>query len=318
MAKIVGKKAQEKSNIDTTVNMWVFEEVLEGRKLTEIINTEHENVKYLPGIPLPHNVRAVPDLLEAIKGATILIFVVPHQFIEGLCNQMKGHVDPGAKAVSLIKGVNVKEGDEGGLGLISQMISETLDIDVSVLMGANIANEVAAERFCESTVGYNVKENGELFRDLFDTPYFRITAIQDVAGVELCGALKNVVAVAAGLVDGLDLGNNTKAAIIRIGLMEMKRFAIHFYGGVREETFFESCGVADVITTCLGGRNRRISEARVRTGKVRIRGRKGKKGEEDGDVSHSTNYLLLLYPFICACYPLSSSSLSGEYTGIVL
>ncbi|RKP11922.1 NAD-dependent glycerol-3-phosphate dehydrogenase, partial [Piptocephalis cylindrospora] len=106
MAKIVGKKAlEENNNIDTAVNMWVFEETIEGRKLTDIINTEHENIKYLPGIPLPPNVRAIPNLLEAIEGATVLIFVVPHQFIEGLCAQMKGHTAPGARAISLIKGV---------------------------------------------------------------------------------------------------------------------------------------------------------------------------------------------------------------------
>lgn len=134
-------------------------------------------------------------------------------------------------------------------------------------MGANIANEVAKEQFCEATIGCRIPAHGELFKKIFHTPYFRMNIVEDVYGVELCGALKNCVAIGAGIVDGLKLGDNTKAAIIRIGLMEMKKFAQTFYPGVKNDTFFESCGIADLITTCSGGRNRKVAEARVITGK---------------------------------------------------
>ncbi|KPP63843.1 hypothetical protein Z043_117862 [Scleropages formosus] len=144
-----------------------------------------------------------------------------------------------------------------------------MGIDVSVLMGANIANEVAAEKFCETTIGSKVMENGLLFKELLQTPNFRITVVSDADTVELCGALKNIVAVGAGFCDGLRCGDNTKAAVIRLGLMEMIAFAKLFNknGAVSSATFLESCGVADLITTCYGGRNRRVAEAFATTGK---------------------------------------------------
>ncbi|XP_060714366.1 glycerol-3-phosphate dehydrogenase 1b isoform X2 [Tachysurus vachellii] len=246
--------------------MWVFEEMVNGRKLTEIINTEHENVKYLPGHKLPPNVVAVPDLLEAVKGADILIFVIPHQFVKRTCDTIKGHIKSDAVGMSLLQGV-----DEGpdGLKLISDVIKEKLGINMTVLMGANLANEVAEGKFCETTIGCKSKEHGPLLKELMQTTNFRVTVVEESDVVEICGALKNIVAVGAGFCDGLGFGDNTKAAVIRLGLMEMIAFARIFCTSstVSPATFLESCGVADLITTCYGGRNRKIGEAFAKTGK---------------------------------------------------
>ncbi|KAG5267584.1 hypothetical protein AALO_G00223350 [Alosa alosa] len=265
IAKIVGHNVKANNRFDPMVNMWVFEEMINGKKLTEIINTEHENVKYLPGHKLPKNVVAVPEITDAVKGADILVFVLPHQFIRKLCDQMKAHVKPGMIGISLIKGID--EGPEG-LRLISDIIREKLEADISVLMGANIANEVADEKFCETTIGAKTEANGHIFKELLQTPNFRITVVRESDTVELCGALKNIVAVGAGFCDGLGLGDNTKSAVIRLGLMEMIAFAKLFCKGpVTSVTFLESCGVADLITTCYGGRNRKVAEAFVQTSK---------------------------------------------------
>ncbi|KAI8874589.1 glycerol-3-phosphate dehydrogenase [NAD+] [Backusella circina FSU 941] len=266
IAKIVGQNTARHSDVfETQVRQWVFEEMIGDQKLTDIINQQHENVKYLKGIPLPTNIIAVPDVVEACRGADLVVFVVPHQFIHGVCEKMKGHLAPNARAISLIKGLEITA---DGTRLFSEEISRILDIPCAALSGANIANEVALEKFCESTIGCVNIADGLLFKQLFDTPYFRINVIQDHVGVQLCGALKNVVAVGAGLSDGLGYGSNTKAAIIRLGLMEMRKFGQTFFGeAVKTETFFESCGAADLITTCNGGRNRKVAEAFVKTGK---------------------------------------------------
>ncbi|GCC37012.1 glycerol-3-phosphate dehydrogenase [NAD(+)], cytoplasmic-like isoform X1 [Chiloscyllium punctatum] len=265
IGKIIGENAAENKMFDSTVYMWVFEELVNGRKLTEIINTEHENVKYLPGCKLPANVVAVPGLLDAARDADILVFVMPHQFIRETCDELKGQIKLSSIGVSLIKGIEV---GSYGLKLISDVIRETLGIEVSVLMGANLANEVAAEKFCESTIGAANIEHGKILKELLQTRNFRLRVVEEADAVEICGALKNVVAMGAGFCDGLGYGDNTKAAVIRLGLMEMIAFVrLHCEGLVPDSIFLESCGVADLIATCYGGRNRKIAEVFAKTGK---------------------------------------------------
>ncbi|XP_065876900.1 glycerol-3-phosphate dehydrogenase [NAD(+)] isoform X2 [Euphorbia lathyris] len=264
-AKLIASNTLNLTSFHDEVRMWVFEETLPtGEKLTDVINRNNENVKYLPGIKLGKNVIADPDLENAVREANMLVFVTPHQFMEGICKRIAGKVKEGVEAISLIKGMEVKM---EGPCMISTLISESLGVNCCVLMGANIANEIAVEKFSEATVGFREnKEIAEKWVRLFSTPYFMVTAVQDVEGVELCGTLKNVVALAAGFVDGLEMGNNTKAAIMRIGLREMRALSKLLFSSVRDTTFFESCGVADLITTCLGGRNRKVAEAFAKNG----------------------------------------------------
>ena len=329
IAKIVAENTAAHPDIfQKDVQMWVFEEEYqvpqaskhydasskfstEKQKLTRLINHFHENVKYLPDISLPSNIIANPSLQESVKDSTILIFNLPHQFIGGLCDQMKGSILPYARGISCIKGVEVSEED---ISLFSESIGEKLGIYVGALSGANIANEVAQEKFCETTVAYDPppmdsrnptpKEgrtpqasqldltqitehkdtkgltskvrltaqpadlpplDHELMHTLFHRPYFHVHVVSDVAGVSLGGALKNIVALAAGFVAGLNWGDNAKAAIMRVGLLEMRKFGKMFFeNSVRTATFTEeSAGVADLITSCSGGRNFRCAKMSV-------------------------------------------------------
>jgi len=260
IARVIGENIKKYTQIfDQTIKMYVYEEMIDGRKLTEIINQEHENVKYLKGFKLPDNIVAVADVVETAKDADILIFVIPHKFVPGVCRPLKGKLKQGSFGISLIKGFG--EGPDGKFLLISNQIQELLGINCAVLMGANLAIEVAQERFCETTIGCQNADDGLILQQLFQNDNFRVRVVPDRTTVEICGALKNIVACAAGFADGMKWGDNTKSAIIRIGLMEIIRFCRLYYGeGLKLSTFLESCGVADLITTCFGGRNRRVSE----------------------------------------------------------
>jgi glycerol-3-phosphate dehydrogenase (NAD+) len=306
--------------------MWVFEEKVEIPKdskhydpssplcqgpqnLTDVINKTNENIKYLPGIPLPKNLHANPSLEDAVKDSSILVFNVPHQFIIRICDQLQGKVLPYARGISCIKGVDV---NEEGVSLFSETIGKKLGIYCGALSGANIATEVAKELFSETTIGYDPPRldskaptptqrspssstvdivsfehkdtsgqfsqvklrplpseypplDHSLLKTLFHRPYFHVRMVDDVAGVALGGALKNIVAIAAGFVDGLGWGDNAKAAVMRVGLLEMVKFGNQFFGAsINSQTFTEeSAGVADMITSCSGGRNFRCAKLSV-------------------------------------------------------
>lgn len=227
------------------VTLWCYEEEINGRKLTEIINTDRENPKYLPGVTLPDNIFATADQ-KHVGECDIAVFVLPHQFLKSVCKDLA--LKKGAIAISLTKGFI-----DDNCTLASEFIASHFGVNCSVLIGANIASEVGKKVLTESTLGCT--KNGDTLTRLFECDYFRVKQHENVKGAELCGALKNVVAVAYGVACGLECGENTKAAILRVGIGEMRAFLQH--QGLSEDVLFESCGVPDLIVTCMAGRNKK-------------------------------------------------------------
>jgi glycerol-3-phosphate dehydrogenase (NAD+) len=267
IARVIAENVDKQPDFDKTVRMWVFDEQVNGESLVNIINAKHENVKYLPGFPLPESIVAIPDVAEVTAKSNLLVFVIPHQFLAGTLKGMIGHVQPGTAAITLIKGVTFL-GDR--IELVSDTIEKSLSIKCGGLMGANIATDIAARDYCESTLSYPDPDVCAIWHRALESPYFHVETISDVVGLQVFGTLKNVIAMAGGLVDGLGYGQSTKAAILRQGLVEMYKFAKWAFPdrGVSLETILSSCGFGDVVASSYGGRNRKCAEAFAKTGKT--------------------------------------------------
>ncbi|KAF8910252.1 NAD-dependent glycerol-3-phosphate dehydrogenase C-terminus-domain-containing protein [Mucidula mucida] len=279
LARVAAINAAEREGFDPEVRMWVREREIPGRgKLTDIINETHQNERYLPSVELPENLIAVPEITTVVQDATLILFCVPHQFLPDVLKEIKkpGVIAKRARAISAIKGVDVQIHEEtehtgqvkrtADIYTFPGVIEKELGIPCSALGGANIALDVGKGEFCETTIGVPGPKDAALWHAVFDGPVFRVHPIEDVAGVSLSGALKNVVALAAGFVDGMGLGGNTKAAIMRIGLLEMSTFTLEFFPKSNPFTFsHHSAGMADLITTSFGGRNRKCAEAYIKS-----------------------------------------------------
>jgi glycerol-3-phosphate dehydrogenase (NAD+) len=190
------------------------------------------------------------DINFCCKSADILVFVVPHQFVKSVLKTI--NVPLKGIGVSLIKGF-LYENDE--VVLISDYISKELNINMSVLMGANIADEVGKGCVSEGTLGYCCERSARVLMELFNCYSYRVSMVEDIPGVELCGSLKNIVSIGYGIGCGLGYSTNTTVALMRNGLREMVKFCKMFYPSVNVETFFESSGIADLVVSCISGRN---------------------------------------------------------------
>lgn len=267
VARIIAQNVSELDDFDSTVKMWVFDEKINGESLVKIINTMHENIKYLPGYELPESIVAYPSLIDVCKTCNYLVFVVPHQFLNNTLNQMVGHILEGTVGISLIKGVTFLDGE---IELVTDTIERVLGIKCGALMGANIAIDIANGDFCESTVSFQDPAIVNDWKRVFQNHVFQIQIVDDLVFQQMCGTLKNIVATAAGLVDGMGYGQSTKAAILRRGFVECYEFTKWYWPnrGVKIETMMESCGFGDIVGSSYGGRNRKCAEYFVKTGKT--------------------------------------------------
>lgn len=219
----------------------------------EMLRTEHEHKDKLPGVKLPENMEFTTDLRTAVTDKDVLVLAVPSSYTRNTSRSMAPYVHEGQLIINVSKGV-----EEKTLMTMSQIIEEELPLaEVAVLSGPSHAEEVGKGLPTTIVVGAKKKVTAEYLQNIFMNEVFRVYISPDVLGIELGAALKNVVALAAGIADGLGYGDNAKAALITRGITEIGRLGVAMGGKL--ETFYGLTGIGDLIVTCasMHSRNRR-------------------------------------------------------------
>jgi glycerol-3-phosphate dehydrogenase (NAD(P)+) len=239
------------------VRMWGYD----AKQLGEI-QKKKENFKFLPGHKLPDELIFESRDSEIFKDADLIVSAVPCQYMRSVFGRLKNYFDVSVPLVSVTKGV-----ENGTLLRPSQILADIIggDVKVVVLSGPTIADELVRKLPATATAASEDEQLAKIVQEIFTTPYFRIYRNTDIVGVELAGAMKNVIAIAAGIVDGIKAGDNAKAALLCRGLAEITRLGLAL--GAKEQTFSGLSGLGDLVTTCISpmGRNRSFGQ-RIGTG----------------------------------------------------
>ena len=220
------------------VAIWVHEKDL----AREICNTGRNSI-YLPGVELPTGLGATSDIGDAVRKARYIVNVVPTQFTRSVFREAVKHIHEDALVISASKGI-----EQGTLKTVTGILGEISGIEGAVLSGPSFAKEVINKCPTAVTLATRNPETGLVLQEIFTTDYFRVYTHRDVLGVELGGALKNVIAIAAGICDGLALGYNARAALITRGIAEIARLGEQM--GADKRTFSGLSGLGDLILTC--------------------------------------------------------------------
>jgi len=234
-----------------SVTLWGYNE-----EQIHQIKVNRENKRFLPGIPLPISVGLTSDDKEIFENCAIIMSAVPCAFLRDVWLRLGSYVPKHVPVVSVTKGIENKT-----LQRPTQIIAELLSPrSLAVLSGPNIADEIARALPATSTVASTDPTLSQQIQKIFSTSWLRVYTNTDVLGTELAGAIKNVIAIAAGIIDGLNAGDNAKAALITRGLVEISRLGIAM--GARQETFAGLSGLGDLVTTCISpkGRNRSFGQ----------------------------------------------------------
>jgi len=215
--------------------------------IAEQINKQHENIGLFPGFKLPENITSTVSLEEAAKSADLVVLVVASKFYAATVKNISPFLSEQTVIVSATKGL-----DPGTNRRTSEIMLENLPENLrknsAVLSGPNIAKEIAVQKPATTVIASLNPETAKKAQAYFSTKYFRVYTNDDIIGAEIGGTLKNIIAIAAGIVDGLQLGDNARSSLMVRGMAEIIRFGTHF--GAKPDTFFGLAGMGDLITTC--------------------------------------------------------------------
>lgn len=221
------------------------------------INRDNRNPKYQSDIALDSTISATESLSEAVQGAELVCVVVPSHAMRSVMGGLADAIPPGVPIVSASKGIE-NQSLETMEEVLTAVMPRANRADLAFLSGPSFARETLLKMATAVTVAARFHDVADAVQEAFSTPYFRVYTTEDVTGVELGGALKNVIAIAAGVVHGLGLGHNTRAALLTRGLAEITRLAVH--RGANPLTLSGLAGMGDLVLTCTGdlSRNRSV------------------------------------------------------------
>ncbi len=230
------------------------EVVLWGKEETEVndINNNHQNSKYFPGVNLNENLIATTDLYE-IKGSNLVLLAVPTMAIESVCTQVAGVIDQPVIVINVAKGFHPVTHERLSV-VIKKCFPEHLLVDVVSLIGPSHAEEAVVKMLTSVNAVCENEESAKMVQEIFSNEYFRVYRNTDVVGAEIGVAVKNVMALASGILTGVGQGDNARAALMTRGLAEMARYGV-FFGG-KSETYLGLTGVGDLIVTCTSSHSR--------------------------------------------------------------
>ena len=227
------------------VTLWSSREA-KARELAEL----RENTEKLPGVKIPEGIEITADMEKAVKGKELVVLGVPSLYIRSTSAKMAPYVEDGQVIVNVSKGI-----EERTLYTMTDVISDEIpNADVAVLSGPSHAEEVSRDIPTTVVAGAKTRKTAEKIQKIFMNEAFRVYTSPDMLGIEIGGALKNVIALAAGITDGLGFGDNTKAALITRGIAEMSRLGVAMGG--YQETFSGLAGMGDLIVTCASQHSR--------------------------------------------------------------
>ena len=242
------------ANKNISVDIWA-----RTKNEAQSIQNDREDKKHLPGITLSKNITISHDLESCIKNSKYILLAVPSHSFRNNMISLSNYLDNSHTIISATKGIEI-ETNKRMSEVAAEYISNIQNTTFSVLSGPNLAKEVANGLPASSVIASLSNTTAENIQNLLTTKTFRIYRSSDVVGVELCGSLKNIIAIGAGIVDGLNFGNNAKSALVTRGLAEIKRFAMAY--NAQETTFYGLAGIGDLMTTISSdySRNRYVGE----------------------------------------------------------
>ncbi len=233
------------------MKLWAFE-----KEVVQEINDKRENSQFLSGVKLSQNVEATNDLKEAVENKDIIITAIPSEFLRNIAKEIAKYIGETTIIISVTKGLE---------DITFKRMSEILEEEIRgnkivALSGPNHAEEVSRKIPTATVIASKDLNVLGKVKEVLEMPYFKVYPHDDITGIEICGAVKNITAIAVGVCDGLKLGDNAKGAIITLGLTEMNKVGRFF--GAKRATFYGLAGVGDLVATCTSkhSRNRFVGE----------------------------------------------------------